>query len=148
LYEKNLPTEEAKKKDHSRFFGPHGLQNGKGRYAPPSPQGTQETDRLMPLPAAGRLPRERITESGVRRQFAYGSLKLLPPPLGAAVVVSKKVFKTAPLRNRIRRRISSLLTLFIREGVLRSAVVVYPNASALRASFPRLTEALRAAVSS
>lgn len=102
----------------------------------------------MALSKTERLPRALVNAKGIRRACSYGSLKLLPPPPRAAVVVSKKIFKTAPLRNRVRRRVAGILRGFVRAKILTRAVVAYPNAAALSAPHAELTAALLRAVSS
>lgn len=81
-------------------------------------------------------------------RFIYGSIKGFEGHPSGAVVVSKKVCKTAPERNKLRRRIYSIIRPLIRTGALTNVVVVYPNALALTAPFQELKKELEKALRS
>ena len=96
---------------------------------------------------------ERVRTRGMKApvlrtgRFAYGGFKVLalPAPCGA-VVVSKKVSRSAPARNRLRRRIAAILRTLIRAGALEGGIVVYPDTRSLAASSAELRAALERAL--
>lgn len=94
------------------------------------------------IPRSKRLPHAVFTGRPLRRAgFRYGSIAFFTnmPPQGA-VVVSKKVAKTAPVRNRIRRRVyHALRALLPNSG---HSVVIYPTKDVAKIPFKDLTEAL------
>lgn len=90
-----------------------------------------------------RVPRIAFTVRPISTsRFLYGSIKGFLANPAAAVVVSKKVCKTAPLRNKVRRRVYSILRPLIRAGTLKRAVIVYPNKEAVTAPFQDLKKSL------
>ncbi len=101
------------------------------------------------LKKSERLSRSRLSERSLaRRSFAFGTITFLPGGPGAAVVVSKKISRTAIARNKIRRRVYSVVQRCIREGQLTRSVVIYPNKTALTAPFAALKAALEKALAS
>ncbi len=94
-----------------------------------------------------RLSRARFAKKPFkRREFAYGSVSFSEGEPGAAVVVSKKTCPTAVGRNRLRRRVYSVLRPLIRSGKVKSALIVYPRRTALEAPFGSLQSALISAL--
>ena len=89
-----------------------------------------------------RVPRELLTHpTGTRRSFRFGVMMFLNiPSVAAAVIVSKKNYKTATARNRVRRRVHHILRSLIRTGGLSRSVIVFPNVTALAAPFTLLKE--------
>lgn len=95
--------------------------------------------------------RQRFTQKGFpgakpffRTSLPWGSISLYKSDIfKAAVVVSKKVTKSAPERNRIRRRLYAALRNFSDKKV---SIVVYPRKDAettpLTTIVNDLTEAL------
>ncbi|MES2134732.1 MAG: ribonuclease P protein component [Patescibacteria group bacterium] len=75
-------------------------------------------------------------------RFIYGSIKGFEGDPAGAVVVSKKVCRTAPARNKLRRRIYNILRPLIRTKALQGNVIVYPNALAMKAPFQELKKEL------
>lgn len=62
------------------------------------------------------------------RRFHSPSLMLVHAPLSevrASAVAPKKVFKTAVLRNRFRRRVYDIVGRYMREGALKPGVYIY-----------------------
>lgn len=102
------------------------------------------TNPLFPvLSKKERISRPDFSKRPIRTgRFAFGSFKVLPGAPGAAVVVSKKTCKTAPARNRLRRRVYSILRPLIRVGALARPVIIYPNKLALTAPFQDLKKEL------
>ena len=101
------------------------------------------------LPRHARLPHLVFTERPVRRvRFEFGTMALYShnsdAPAGrGAVIVSKKVAKTAPLRNRIRRRTYAALRALM---PLPHAVAVYPTKEVATAPFQKIVASLRDAL--
>lgn len=94
-----------------------------------------------------RISRSRFKEKPLqRRSFVFGSISLLPGTLGASVVISKKVCKSAVGRNSLRRRIYSIVRPLFRNGTLKRAIVVHPNKGSFSLSFKELQEALLTAL--
>lgn len=94
-----------------------------------------------------RIGRSRFKEKPLqRRSFSFGTVVLLQGTPGASVVISKKICKSAVGRNRLRRRIYSVLRPLFRNGTLKRAVVVHPNKTALSLTFSTLREALLSAL--
>jgi ribonuclease P protein component len=85
---------------------------------------------------------------GTRVSFPYGSMKLIGGPPRGAVVISKKVAKTAPVRNRIRRRVYAILRGAFKTGEGSGSIIVYPNKDALSAPFQELERSILFALSS
>jgi|GEM_PF-1167958 len=85
----------------------------------------------------------RVIRSG---RFRFGSVKILATPPAAAVVVSKKVSPSAPVRNRIRRRLAAILRALIRSGAVSGGVIVYPDKSILLAPTTELRTELERAL--
>ncbi len=75
-------------------------------------------------------------------RFIYGSIKGFSGTPSGAVVISKKTCPTAPERNKIRRRIYSIIRPLIRSGALTKPVIVYPNKAATIARFQDLKQEL------
>ena len=117
-----------------------------------------------------RIPRARFPKTrGVRAVFAFGALSFFPEldssvavvsetPAPAAlrpheselsrgssfaVVASKKTFKTAILRHRVKRRVLNALKRVQDVVDIRGGVIVYPNQHALKARFSDLENALK-----
>ena len=63
-----------------------------------------------------------------------------------AVVVSKKVAKTAVMRNRIRRRIYGLIDPFVSKMPMGARCVVYPKKEVAEISFDSLTKSFTEAL--
>lgn len=92
------------------------------------------------LRRAERLPHKVFTGRPKRRiNFDFGSISLHDGSNQVAVVVSKRVFKRAVDRNRLRRRVAHALKKL---RPLPTSCVVYPTQKALRADFSELVAAL------
>ena len=89
-----------------------------------------------------RLNRAIFEERPVKRvRFEYGTIAFYSrPKLGAAVVVSKKVARTAVVRNKIRRRVYRALAPLLKAQT--HALVVYPTPHAATVSYTDLVRAL------
>lgn len=75
-----------------------------------------------------------------RRRFTYGSVSLFPGPRGSvAVIVPKRVLKSAVDRNRLQRRVRHI---FQKIPALERGVAIYPTHDALTAPHADLSEAL------
>ena len=97
------------------------------------------------LPRSQRLPKDLLKASrGTRVFFGFGSLLLLSrtPHPQAAVVVSKKTCPSAVLRNKLRRRVYHALRNLMKEGLVKTNLIVYPSRRALPAPFSDLERAL------
>jgi ribonuclease P protein component len=81
-----------------------------------------------------------------RGRFAYGSISFFKDRQGVAIVVSKKVAKTAVVRNKIRRRVAHALKDSFKN--LAHAAVIYPTREAATAPYEDLRAALAAALKS
>lgn len=94
------------------------------------------------LPKSKRATRAIFSTKPVKRvAFAFGTASLYPgTPPRVAVVVSKKLARTAPVRNRLRRRVYSALHTIV--PALKMSVVVYPTRAALTAPLSELRTAL------
>ena len=86
--------------------------------------------------------RERVSRADFRAKplarirFRYGSISILALRAPkAAVVVSKKTYPRAVMRNRLRRRMYAAIREHIRSGRIKGSVVIYPTQDALRADF-------------
>lgn len=101
------------------------------------------------LPLQARLPHHVFTGKPTRRvRFEFGTVALyshISEKTGgsAAVIVSKKVAKTAPLRNRIRRRTYAAIRALM---PLPHALAVYPTKEMSTAPFQKIVESLRGAL--
>ena len=95
-----------------------------------------------------RIPREVLTRPpATRRSFRFGVMIFLNiSNVAAAVIVSKKVCKTATARNRVRRLVHHILRSLIRTGGLSRSVIVFPNVAALTAPFALLKEEIQNAI--
>lgn len=90
-----------------------------------------------------RLPQAHFAKKPVATvRFLYGSIRKVGTETGIAVVVSKKVSRTAVKRNLIRRRFYSVLRPLVRSGALRGSYILYPNKEAIQASFGDVERAL------
>lgn len=79
-----------------------------------------------------------------RTTFPWGTVVFFrSPAFKAAVVVSKKIAKTAVQRNRLRRRIYAALAETM-DGI-QTTTVVYPNMTALAAPAAAIRKDLRRA---
>jgi RNase P protein component len=95
------------------------------------------------LPKKQRISRADFLKKPLHaRSFAFGSVKILPGGVSAAVVVSKKVHPRAVERGKVRRRVYSALAALARAGTLTQSVIVYPNKKTLVAPFLELKTAL------
>ena len=99
------------------------------------------------LPSTMRLPQTAFGLRPTRRvRFRYGSVSFFTHmPHGVAghrvaVVVSKKIAKSAPLRNKIRRRVYHALRTLV-PGLTRS-VVIFPTYQAAKVPYTELESAL------
>ncbi len=94
------------------------------------------------LPRQNRLSRAALLTKPTRRaRFKYGSVAYLSHiSRGYAVVVPKKVSKTAPARNKMRRRIYAAIKNV--DGRYTGGVVIYPTIEALKAPFSDLQKSL------
>ncbi len=98
------------------------------------------------LRKAQRLPHKVFTGRPKRRiNFNFGSISIHEGVGQAAVIVSKRVFRRAVDRNRLRRRVIHALK---RLSPLPASVVVYPLKEALAVKFSELAEALGTALRS
>jgi RNase P protein component len=90
------------------------------------------------------LPKEAFTSRAIRRvRFSHGSISYIPyMPVGVAVVVSKKIDKRAVARNRIRRRVYSVLRDVNKSTPLRESFIVFPTRTALTAPYAELKNAI------
>ncbi|MEK7063119.1 MAG: ribonuclease P protein component [Patescibacteria group bacterium] len=77
-----------------------------------------------------------------RRSFGFGTLQTGGPQSGVVIVVSKKVAKTAVLRNKIRRRVRHALPLG------QKGLTVFPTAAVAKVSFVELKRLLGEALAS
>lgn len=94
-----------------------------------------------------RLPRAHFSRRPVATvRFLYGSIRKVGEGTGVAIVVSKKISRTAAKRNLIRRRLYSILRPLVRNGALQGSYIIYPNKEALGASFSDLEHALHIAL--
>ncbi len=86
-----------------------------------------------------RLPRETFTKRPVRRvRFQYGNISFFDTtPIQTAVIVSKKVARSAVDRNRLRRRVLHAL----RKVASKESIAVYPTKEALTTPFSELVDA-------
>lgn len=95
---------------------------------------------------------ERLVSGGFANlsravSFTYGSFRFsTQTPAAAAVVISKKTLPSSVERHRAKRRVTALLRVLVRSGMLKKSVVVYPNARALSAPHADLKESLRRAL--
>ena len=97
------------------------------------------------LRKAQRLPQTVFTGRPKHRiNFDFGSVSLFDGPKRAAVIISKKVARSAVDRNRIRRRMIHAL----RDLKHTSGLAVYPSKAALTAKFADIQGALARAVES
>ena len=90
------------------------------------------------LPKKNRLSRKNFPASNVRGFRVFSplfSLVVYPKSEGIyiAIVVSKKISKSAVVRNTIRRRFYALLESEIK-GLRPATVVVYPKQEAITSS--------------
>ncbi|MEK7531266.1 MAG: ribonuclease P protein component [Patescibacteria group bacterium] len=96
-----------------------------------------------------RLPHHVFTGRPDRRvRFEFGTVALYSHNLAKSggagvVVVSKKVAKSAPLRNRIRRRAYAALRALM---PFSHAIAVYPTKEMATAPFQKIIESLRGAL--
>lgn len=98
------------------------------------------------LRKAHRLPYKVFTGRPKRRiNFDFGTISLHEGSGQAAVIVSKRVYRRAVDRNRLRRRV---LHAIAKLHPLPVSMVVYPTKEALGASFADLVGALGAALRS
>jgi len=97
------------------------------------------------LARAQRIPREFLAKpKGRRVSFRFGTVVFLPlVPARAAVVVSKKTFRAAVSRNRVRRRVAAILRRVLREKKLAKSILIYANTAALRAPFSELEQEIK-----
>lgn len=92
------------------------------------------------LRRAERLPHKVFTNRPKRRiNFDFGSISVHDGSGQVAVIVSKRVFKRAVDRNRLRRRVAHALK---RLHPLPFSCAVYPTQKALRVDFSTLVTAL------
>ncbi len=95
-----------------------------------------------------RVPRLMFTKRPTRTgRFLYGSIKEFSGPPAAAVVVSKKVCKTAPMRNRTRRRVYSIVRGLLRRGIVKKTIIIFPTKDAATAPFQDLQKELERVLS-
>jgi ribonuclease P protein component len=93
------------------------------------------------LRKAARLPHKVFTGRPKRRiNFDFGSISFYEGSGQAAVIVSKRVFKRAVDRNRLRRRVLHAL----KKVPLPFSLVVYPTKDAATVPFTELERALGA----
>ena len=98
------------------------------------------------LPKRNRLSRADFQSKTVaQRSFAFGSLKFIDTPAKIAVVVSKKIARTAPVRNLVRRRIYAIIRPLLKAQRITSGLIVYPNKKAIAATHSELKEGLEKA---
>lgn len=94
------------------------------------------------FPKESRLPRAIFTGKPLRRaRFQYGSISFFDAPtVQVAVVVSKKVARSAVDRNRIRRRAVHALKAL--QGGRPQGVVFYPTAQVKTVPYKELERLL------
>lgn len=95
------------------------------------------------LPRTHRISRKDFpahTERGFRVYSPLFNATVYPTEkeVRVSVVVSKKTAKTAVARNRIRRRIYSVIELYLKKISHGSTIVIYPKAETKDASFELL----------
>lgn len=100
------------------------------------------------LAKKNRLPRAVFdTPPSARARFAYGTVAFFRhSPAAGAVVVSKKVAKSAVTRNRIKRRTYHALRPHL--AALTQSVVVYPRKDAADVPYQTFATALAEALAS
>lgn len=97
------------------------------------------------LKKGARLPQAVFTRRPTRRaRFRYGSVAFFASPTSqAAVVVSKKVERSAVDRNSLKRRVAHMLRTIVPQ--LSESVVVYPTHEARVAPYEAVRLALEEA---
>jgi ribonuclease P protein component len=113
LYVSNISTKETKARSRPRLS--QAGQNSWGpqnREAPP-PKRSHSHRRLNMIPRSRRIPKSSFRYLSAGRSFSHGALSIRCVPLSTsepsriAVIVSKKVAKSAVARNKLRRRVYS-----------------------------------------
>lgn len=96
--------------------------------------------------------KQRLTIIEFDRFFSSGRRQHTPlftlitaehPAFHGSVVVGKKVFKQAPDRNRLRRRLYSILYRLSQEDKLKGVYIILTKPAAAKASFADLKASLQ-----
>ncbi len=111
-------------------------------------RGASDSRSKTMLSKTERLSRTSLSDlRGPSKRFAYGSFRLTrAPATKGAVVAQKKIFKTAVLRNAVRRKTLAALRKIFRTGALGGGVVVYLSREAGAASSQEIEMSLRKAL--